>query len=126
LHRAAEISSWVVENLNQMTTEVTTLALLTEIEKEFEEVSTLKQALHFGYKESDIKIYEHEIKFYASEIFMKDMVLSATFLHDASKPDMTIQELCLKYPDFCKFIISSTNPEKAQLLSGLQQVSGAR
>ncbi len=120
LRRAAEISNWVIRNLPKMTSETAILGLLTDIERDFEEVAALKQALHFGYKELDIKVFEHEIRQYASDIFAKDMVLSAAFLQDASKSDMDIQRLCLKYPDFCNYLINST--EKAQLLSGIQNL----
>ena len=48
LARAAEISHRVLNLLPRMNTESKILSLLTEVEKDFEEVSALKQALHFG------------------------------------------------------------------------------
>lgn len=95
-----------------------TLFALTEIEKEFDEVRSLKQALNFGYQTSEIKIYEKEIKDYASEIFVKDMSLSSAFLQDAAREKMTIQELCVKYPNFCDYLFTCT--EKGQLLPELK------
>ena len=88
--------------------------MLTDLERDFEEVSVLKQALHFGYNPSDPKVFEAEIKDYASKIFTKDIVASNVFLQDASKPGATIQQLCLKYPDFCEYLQSSS--EKMRLL----------
>jgi len=118
LRRAAEISHLVVSRLPQINSEDQMLLMLTDIEKEFEEVSALKQVLHFGYGPSDIKVYEREIKEYASKIFIKDIHTSNTFLQDAAQPGMNIQQLCLKYPDFCQYLLSF--PEKAQALAELQ------
>jgi hypothetical protein len=106
LPRAAEISHRVVSSLGKLKSESQTLELLTNIEKDFEEVASLKQALHFGYHNSDVKVYETEIRDYASRIFAADINLSNAFLQDAARPGMTIQQLCLKYPDFCKFLTS--------------------
>lgn len=109
LARAAEISDRVVQLLPQMKSEAEALALLTEVEKDFEETVVLKQVLHFGYKDTDIQLYEHNIKEYAAMIFVKDMVLSVAFLHDAAQPGMDIRKLCLKYPDFCQYLINDPN-----------------
>lgn len=119
LPRAAEISHRVVSRMNMLKSEDQTLELLTNIEKDFEEVTTLKQALHFGYRASDTKVYEAEIRDYASTIFTKDMNLSNAFLQDAAKPGANIQQLCLKYPDFCEYL--SSFPEKADLIPQMQK-----
>lgn len=119
LRRAAEISQRVLNLLPKMRDEGEALSALTEIEKEFDEVKSLKQALNFGYKTDDIKVYEKEIKDYASKIFIKDMHMSSAFLLDAASAGMTIQELCVKYPDFCSYLFSST--EKGQLIPELKQ-----
>ena len=118
LPRAAEISHRVVSRLKLLNSENQVLAFLGEIEKDFQEVSALKQALHFGYHPSEIKVYEAEIKDFASRAFTKDIHLSNAFLQDAAKAGMTIQELCVKYPEFCEFLESS--PEKARVLAQLQ------
>jgi hypothetical protein len=106
LGRAAEIANRVVRNLPQIRNEEDALAMLTDIEQDFGEVENLKQALHFGYKDSDIKVYEKEIKDYASEVLKDSMENSTGFLQEASMPGTTIQQLCLKYPDFCEFLLS--------------------
>ncbi len=121
LARAAEISKRVISFLPKLKTENETLAALTEIEKDFEEITALKQALHFGYNPSDTKIFEAEIKEYASKFFLQDLTLSSDFLEDASKPGMTIQRLCLKYPDFCNYLLA--NSEKAKAVPGLKDYS---
>lgn len=118
LARAAEISHRVVSSMNKLRSEDQALELLSNIEKDFEEVLTLKQALHFGYHASSVKVYETEIRDYASNIFTQDMNLSNAFLQDAAMPEMTIQQLCLKYPNFCEYL--SSCPEKAGLLPQLQ------
>jgi hypothetical protein len=92
-----------------MKTEAETLALLTDVEKDFEEMVVLKQALHFGYSETDVLVYEHDIKEYAAKIFTEDMALSVAFLQDASKPGMDIQRLCLKYPEFGQYLAGDPN-----------------
>lgn len=117
LARAAEISGEVISKLKNLKSEEDALRALTELEKDFEEVSTLKQALHFGEETSDIKIYEAEIKDYASKMIAKDMGASNTFLQDAAEASMTIQKLCIKYPDFCRFLIASAPSEKAASLA---------
>lgn len=117
LSRAAEISHRVVSNINQLTSEGQALSLLTEIEKDFREVSSLKQALHFGYKLSDVKIYEAEIKDYVAKTFTRDIAASNSFLQDAASQGMTISALCLKYPDFCQYLLAC--PEKGQMLEQL-------
>ena len=117
LSRAAEISHRVVARINLLKSESQALSLLTEVEKDFTEVSVLKQALHFGNHASDVKIYENEIKDYASKVVAKDIQLSNAFLEDAAKQGANIQELCLKYPEFCSYLQSCS--EKSQLLSGL-------
>lgn len=115
--RAAEISRRVLLELPQVGSEDEALAMLTDIEKDFEEVSTLKQALHFGYETNDIKVFAQEIKDYASQILLKDMSLSDTFLQDAAAPGATIQALCLKYPQFCDYLMRSS--DKAPMLAEL-------
>jgi len=119
LRRAAEISRFVVQRIHSIHSEPEALNMLTSIEKDFEEVVTLKQVLHFGYKKSNIKIYEQEIKEYAAEILVKNMVESSAFLQDASRKDITIQELCLKHPEFCEFFYRHSN--KALLFPNLKQ-----
>lgn len=117
LPRAAEISQRVVLDLPHMNSEGEALAMLTDIEKDFQEVSALKEALHFGYHHSDVKVYEPEIKEFASRLLTQDMSLSTIFLQDAATPAMTIQELCIKYPNFCKYLLNS---QKAEFLPELQ------
>src|SRR6266404_5309817 len=117
LTRAAEISHRVIAMLPSISGETQALSMLTEIEKDFQEVSVLKQALHFGYQSSDVKVYETEIKDYASKIFSKDLNLSNAFLQDAARPGATIQQLCLKYPEFCQFLMSCS--ERGNLLEQL-------
>lgn len=114
LSRAAEISGRVIARLPFVKSEGQALVMLTEIEKDFEEVTALKQALHFGYKPYDVKIYEEEIKAYAAKIFEKDINKSNIFLQDAAQPGIAIQQLCLKYPDFCEYLHSYS--EKAESL----------
>ena len=109
LSRAAEISDRVIQLLPQMKTESQALSLLTDVEKDFEEMVVLKQALHFGYRDTDIQVYEQDIKEYAARIFTQDMALSVAFLQEASKPDMDIQKLCFKYPDFCQYLVNDPN-----------------
>lgn len=118
LGRAAEISRQVLRMLPQMNSEGETLSALTEIEKEFDEVRSLKQALNFGYKASDIKVYEKEIKEFASRVLTYDINLSSVFLQDAARRDTTIQELCVKYPEFCNYLFA--NSEKGELLPELR------
>ncbi len=115
LSRAAEISGRVISKLKSISSEGQALSILKEVEKDFEEVSALKQALHFGTKASDIKVYEAEIKEYASKVFAKDLHGCNAFLQDAARYGINIQELCLKYPDFCQFLIEHS--DKAPLLS---------
>ena len=112
LTRAAEISSRVAEDLPKISSEDQALAMLTEIEKDFQEIDTLKKALHFGYKQSDAKAYEEEIKAYAAKAFEKDIALSNAFLQDANQPHMSISQLCIKYPDFCSFLITTSAKAK--------------
>lgn len=121
IRRAAEIAHLVIIRLPEVVSEADALRVLTDIERDFEEVVSLKQAIHFGYDKSDIRLYEREIREFASQIFMKDMVLSATFLQDAAREGMTIQELCLKYPNFCEYLLKQ--PEKSALLSELQRAT---
>lgn len=117
LPRAAEISERVVSQLKNCKDENQTLSMLTDIEKDFEEVSSLKQALHFGYNSSDLKIFEKEIKEYASKIISQDLKLSTQFLEDAAQPSANIQQLCIKYPKFCDYLF--LNSDKAKLLPEL-------
>jgi hypothetical protein len=102
LSRAAEISEAVNGAIQNMKSEEEVLAYLTNIEKDFEEVRGLKEVLHFGLNQPDTKVYEQEIKDYAAELFKRDMVASSVFLQDAAKPGMTMQELCLRYPELAK------------------------
>jgi hypothetical protein len=118
LDRAAEISHRVVSKLKFLNSEDQALELVTGIEKDFGEVSALKQALHFGYKASDVKVYEAEIRDYAAKFFLRDINFSNTFLQDAARHGATIQELCLKYPAFCDYLSQSS--EKAELLPQLR------
>lgn len=108
LSRAAEVSARVTDCLPYISSEDQALAMLTEIEKDFQEVTALKQALHFGYKESDVKVYEDEIKSYAAKILQQGLTEPNAFLQDAAIPNMSISQLCLKYPDFCSFLLSTS------------------
>lgn len=114
LARAAEISRRVMRSLGNINSETDALNMLSEIEKDFEEVLVLKQVLHFGYKESDVKLYEEEIKQYAADLVKRDMEASAAFLKDASDNGTTIQTLCVKYPNFCSYL--AVNSDKARQL----------
>jgi|GEM_PF-1292779 len=116
LSRAAEVASHVVQKLSTLRSEDDALTLLGTLEHEFAEVIALKQALHFGYREEDIRVYEREIREYAATIFGTDMVLSSSFLKDAAEPAASIQTLCLKYPDFCQYLIASS--EKGRMVEG--------
>jgi hypothetical protein len=118
LSRAAEISSRVVSFLPKIKTENEALGMLTDIEKDFEEITALKQALHFGYKSTDPKIYEPEIKDFAAKFMTKDIILSNAFLNDASTAGMTIQQLCIKYPDFCVYLMNYS--DKAGMLPDIR------
>jgi hypothetical protein len=109
LRRGAEIAQSVVDRLSFIHSEEEALMMITDIEKEFEEVVILKQALQFGFEKNDTKVFENEIKDFASKIFLSDMAESAEFLHYASKEKITIQELCLRYPAFCVFLNSCAN-----------------
>ncbi len=102
LARAAEISEAVNSAMQNMKSEEELLSYLTGIEKDFEEVRGLKEVLNFGLRQPETKIYEREIKEYAAELFKNDMVASSIFLQDAAKSSMTMQELCLRYPEFSK------------------------
>ncbi len=118
MSRAAEISSRVVSRLDSLNSENQALKMLTEIEKDFGEVYALKQALHFGYQPSEIKVYEAEIKEFASKALAKDIQLSNAFLQDATTQGTTIQKLCVKYPQFCNFLLVSS--EQGHLAVELQ------
>lgn len=74
--------------------------------------------MHFGTYTSDIKIFEQEIKEYASRIFQKDISQSSAFLQDAASQDSSIEKLCLKYPDFCQYLVDYS--DKAELLAKKQ------
>lgn len=115
IKRAAEIASRVVSSVNKLNSEKEVLDFLTDIEKDFSEVTSLRQVLHFGRTEIDLKVYEGEIKEYAAEVLRADMVSSAKFLKDASDPKNDIRQLCLRYPDFCNFL--SKNPEKSYIFN---------
>ena len=119
LSRAAEILHRVTAGLKNWNSEEQVLAVLTNLEKDFEEVSILKQALHFGYHPSDVKVYEAEIKDYASKILSKDIGLSTRFLNEAAQSGATIQELCIKYPEFCDYLC--TNSEKGELVKDFRR-----
>jgi hypothetical protein len=106
-----------VEALPSLKSEEQALAFLSRIERDFEEVDTLKHALCFRYCDADIELYEKEIKEFSASLFERDMVMSASFLQDAVSPDMDIQKLCIKYPEFCQYLLLST--EKTPLLKRL-------
>lgn len=114
IHRAAEVARAVVHGFEQIHTEEDALRYVTDIEREFEEVGRLRQALHFGNKPFEVSVYEQEIREYAARLFEQDMVTSSEFLQVAAKKHMTIQELCVKYPDFCEYLYR--NKEKRELV----------
>lgn len=119
LKRVAEISQLVVENLPKLTSEALALSWLSGLEKDFEEVASLKQVLHFNYHASEINVYEKEIKDFASLLFENDMTRSVDFLKDAAETKATIQMMCIKYPDFCDYLFKKT--DKGQLLPEFQK-----
>ncbi len=114
IRRAAEISDWVFRHLDEITSEERALKTLSDIEKDFEEVMVLTQALHFGRDVKDVEVYEKEIKNYAAELFAKDMAKSAAFLREAARPETDMRQLCIKYPDFCFYVRKI--PEKSGIL----------
>ena len=116
--RAAEISSLVLNKMDEIQSEKELLVLLNNLEKEFEEVLALKEALHFGHSSSDVKIYDKEIRQYAADHFIHDAAGSAAFLQVAGSPGLSIQELCLKYPEFCHYLLY--NSDKSNMLNKLQ------
>jgi hydroxymethylpyrimidine pyrophosphatase-like HAD family hydrolase len=117
--RAAEIARRVLELLPKFDSEGQVLSGLWEIEKDFVEIGELRHALHFGYNPSEIIVYEKEVKEYAADVFKNNMAKSVAFLQDAAKPTMSIQELCIRYPQFCEFLVNKT--EKGEIIQGLRQ-----
>lgn len=112
IKRAAEICRRVVNLLGRIKSEAEVLLMLEDIERDFEEVAILKQALNFGYSPSDTRVYEDEIKIYVARLFERDIVGSAQFLQDAAEDSATIQHLCIKYPEFCRFLLTSTDKKE--------------
>ncbi len=108
IRRAAEISSRVLYAIQTLKNEDEVLGFLADIEKEFEEFTVLKMALHFGYDPSDIVVYEQQVREFAAELFKQDMVMSSEFLQTAARPGATVQELCVKYPAFCSYLLSDS------------------
>jgi hypothetical protein len=118
LKRIAEIASLVVEKMKNQNSETEVLKIITDIQKDFEEVSILKQTLHFGYGKLEAAAFEREIKEYASLVFSYNLAESAEFLQEASKGNANIQELCLKYPKFCSYLVK--NSEKGDIIYKLE------
>ena len=110
----------VLQNMGKIQTEEQLLQLLNQLEHDFEEVTALKDVLHFGHDNGEIKIYDHEIREFAANNFPHDAVSAAAFLQEAAQSGMVIQTLCLKYPDFCHFLIY--NSDKSEAVNNLQLV----
>ena len=126
LARAAEISRRVLQNLGNIHSETDALNMLSDIEKDFEEVGVIKQALHFGHAQPDVKQYEQQIKEYASDLLKQDIESSATFLRDCSGPQADIQVLCVKYPKFCEYLSRNSDAVEALGLNKTPQLVGVR
>ena len=118
VRRAADIAKRVADILPNFSSESQVLNSLWDIEKDFHEIGQLRQALHFGYNPSEIKVYEKEIKEYAAEIFKRNMAQSVQFLQDAAQAQTSIQELCIRYPEFCEYLMKHS--EKAEMLGQLK------
>ncbi len=113
IRRAAEISRHVLKAVSEIHSEEQALSMLSNVERDFEEVLILKQALHFGNEVSSVNYYEPEIKQYAAELFEHDMTESAAFLQDAAQDTASVQELCIKYPGFCQFLLSTSKQKES-------------
>ncbi len=118
--RAAEISRRVVAELEGLQGEPAALAFVSELERQFEEVTSLKQALHFGYGPADVRVYERELKDFAADLASRDPAGAARFLEDAASRGATVQDICLRYPDFCTFLLTSS--DKADVLARLPAI----
>lgn len=118
IRRAAEISQSVINNMDVFTSEELVLTWVTRLEKDFEEIGDYKKALHFNFDSSSISVYEDEVKQFAAWLFENDMARSAQFLKDASDRQVNIQQLCIKHPDFCDYLLQHT--DKGVILQNLQ------
>ncbi len=113
IRRAAEISRQVLRAVSGIHSEEQVLSMLSNTERDFEEILILKQALHFGNRVSSVDYYETEIKQYAAALFEQDMTESAAFLQDAAQDTASVQELCIKYPGFCQFLLSTSKQKES-------------
>jgi hypothetical protein len=64
--RAADISRQVVSHMDKLSGESDVLEVISDLERDFGEVAGLKAALHFEYRDGDVRAYEHEVKEYAA------------------------------------------------------------
>ncbi len=104
LPRAAEIAQKVTENIRLIETEQDFSRFIKELSGDFEELYMLGDRIEMHIHVSVRKDLEEKVREFVVNILPQDTNLALQILNEAIKDDITVQDLCLKFPQFNHFI----------------------
>lgn len=104
LHRAADIAEKVVANVNLIDSDKHFLTLVHELSREFHELNPLEERFFMHVKISARKDLETKVRSFAVHTMVIDLTLASEILKEATKPELSIDDLCQRFPTFKQFI----------------------
>lgn len=107
LKRAAEIADRVVSNINLVDTEADFLRLVKTISSDFEEVARLEERIYMSIHVNKRKELETRVREFVVVIMLQDMKLALDVLQEAIRDEVSVDDLCLKFPQFKQFITTT-------------------
>lgn len=108
LNRAAEIAQKVVENINLINNEKDFLGLISELNKDFEELFRLEDRVFFHIAVDERKQMESQVRSFVIQIISDDPKMALDIMMEAIKEESKLETLSVKFPKFNDFLSIKT------------------
>ncbi len=104
LVRGAEIAQKVYDNLNLLDSEQDFLRLIKELSNDFEELLQLEQRVNMYVASDQRAKMEKLVKEFVAAAMVSDSKTALDLIHEATKPDSTIESLKKTFPKFQEYL----------------------
>jgi hypothetical protein len=104
LARASEIAQKVLENINLIDTEQQFLEFVKVLTSDFEELHHLGEIFYMHVKISERQDLEQKVRVFVIHIMSQDLDLAAEVLKQAINENLSLNDLCARFPAFKDFI----------------------
>lgn len=105
LDRAAFVARKVMQNINLLDSEKDFLSLIKELSKDFNELVRFGQHLEYSSAIKSRRNWEQFVTDYVVSNLTNNMHTALQIVEDASQPDMSLDILKKKYPEFGDYIV---------------------